>query len=169
MNAISVPSQACTLRVIGKDLRLSFSSVLLTPAAREIDLDIWRVTIQAEHEGVQSDPVVVTHKTGMGHRAQLDGESLAKAPDPADVLARIASDLSLYTQMPSATGAAIDFLFKEGYAAWPSECLDLRNQLVMTANKVLQLLSGTDIPLSMFTVCISATCALHGPLNPRRG
>lgn len=159
MNAMSLPSQSYVLGVIGKELRLSFSSVLLVPAAREIDLDTWRVTIVSDCAGAQSDPVTFTQTTGMGHRVRLNGDTMAKAPDPSLVLGKIASDLSLYLLLPSASGPAIDFLFTEGYATWPSECVTLHSQLVMTAHRVGRLLAVTDIPLSMFTLAITAATA----------
>lgn len=159
MNAMSLPSQSYVLGVTGKELRLSFSSVLLVPAAREIDLDTWRVTITSECDGRQSEPVVFTETTGMGHRVHMDGESLATLPNPEHVLAGIANDLSLYLLLPPASGPAIDFLFTEGYATWPSECVTLHSQLVMTAHRVGRLLAVTDIPLSMFTLAITAATA----------
>lgn len=84
-------------------------------------------------------------------------------PAPALVLATLASDLSVALAMPADEHAAVDWLFAEGYATWPSDAIKMHRDLSSTLSEATALLDGTEIDLQAFHAALEATPVVLAP------
>jgi hypothetical protein len=133
-----------------RSLQFMFSATLLVQAARPIDLDIWSVRVTAD----DGPSRLFTYK--MGTRSRDRG------PDPLGVLKGIASDVALALQLPPTQPNAIDFLFAEGYAVWPSDCLLMLHNLMEAHADLSHVIGETGITPAEFVAAVQAL-----PYTPR--
>lgn len=117
-------------------LTLTFSPDLIERSTHPNSMDLWAVTVCAAHVGALPAVFLRTSLT---------------APLPSLLLARMASDLSIALAMPKDANKAIDWLFSEGYATWPSDAVKLQTDLASVMVEATALLSGSGIEVSHFT------------------
>jgi hypothetical protein len=148
----SLSPDALTLTIGGRSLRFEFSVVKLVQATLPLDLDVWTVRVSAN--GGPSRPF--TYKMGTGGRD--------RGPDPIDVLRVIASDVALALEIPLGAdeGKAVDYLFRYGYAVWPSEALAMVHDLAAVCVNLSHVIDATGATPAEFVEAVNAI-----PYTPR--
>jgi hypothetical protein len=153
------PGATTTLEIGGRSLRFDFLSALVVQASGLDDLDTWGVQVKAN--GGPSRLFIYRMATGGRDRG----------PDPLGVLKSIASDVTLAKQIPADAdeGKATDYLFREGYAEWPSGALALFRNLTAAYTDIADVIGETGIIPAEFAEAVNALPYLPRCTLPNMG
>lgn len=149
-------SPVASVAVGDQTLHLIFTPDLVERASGAMGRNLWAVTVQGLQPGAPR--AIFMRETP----PLLIGADLVP-PMPALVLATLASDLGLALAMPSDVHAAVDWLFTEGYATWPSDAIKMHCDLSSTLAEASALLEGTGIGVVAFHAALDALPVVLAP------